>query len=106
MADELLDLLANAKKQALGGEHVRYIKVKADRPEVVKTEAFVRAVRDVTRLLANGQWHKKSLVRKITQNYKVNYDAVCQECGLAESDGGYYICMPSPEGAPDETPNG
>ena len=62
---------------------------------------YLYAVRDVTLLLSDHDWHKTAEVTKICKRYKIKYDQICDIVPIAEDYG--YVCWTS-DTTPTESP--
>ncbi len=100
--NELDKILVNMKTRPIEGK--RPMSSKKQRGES-REKRMRHAIRDVVKLLSDGQWHMASITKKIARAYGVTWKSLCDECGIAESDSGKFVCIVSestPETAPDE----
>ena len=98
--DELLDLLARLREGAVGGH-----RVKGDSVKMPEQGNMSKAIKTAALLLADGSWRESSRVRAIARIYHVDFGLLLDECGIAVSDSGKYVCIEmesTPELPPDE----
>lgn len=99
MSDELVNMLKASHSRAIEAQR------SATGRAVSGYEDLPRAASAVTLLLADGRWYKKAKVKALCKTHKVSYYSVASACCIAESEGGYWCCIPNdntPEVAPDE----
>jgi len=89
--DDLVKILEQIHRSAIKGERANSKAMREDRDD--STKRMMLAVRDVSRVLADGSWIRKSTIRKITDYYRVSFDGVCEMCAVAESDDGKWLCI-------------
>ena len=98
--DELLDLLARLKNEPIGGH-----RIKGDSVKMPEQGNMSKAIKTAALLLADGSWREATRVRAIARIYHVDYGTLLDECGIAVSDSGKYVCIEmesTPELPPDE----
>ena len=100
--NELDKILVNMKTRPIEGH--RPVSSKKQRREN-REKRMRHAIRDTVKILSDGQWHSASVTKKIAKAYGVTWKSLCDECGIAESDSGKFVCIVTentPEIAPDE----
>ena len=99
MSDVLVNMLKASRSRAIEAQRA------ASGRAVKMSDNLPRAASAVTLYLADGQWRKTAKVKAICKAHRVTFISVAEICCIAESDSGYWCCIPNEQtgDCPDET---